>query len=356
MRKKINAILTILLFCLPIFAQDNLLDELMEYYVDEDDLSVVLYVRYGDEDAIAVRGLADYEDAIPAKVDDLYRIGSVTKPFVATLMLQLMEGGLLSVDDRIADYLPSDIVSQIENADTATIRQMLQMTSGIYNYTESPLFDDSVYHVPTYAWSAEETVGFAYRQDAYFPAGEGYYYSNTNYNLAQIIIEGVTSSTLSDELESRIFDPLEMDSCYLETPDVFAQNIVRGYAYYDGYEDVTRVNDGVGLGDGGIVCNAEDLAKFPSGLLHDLLSDESLELMFDTVDDGEGGQYGLGIGYDDSDFGWIIGHDGATSGFQSTLQYLPDEDLVVVVLTNDFDSEIVADIAYDAAMLALEVR
>ena len=342
------------MLCLPTLAQDEYLEELLEEYVTDDEASVVLYVRYGDEDAIAVRGLADIDNDIPAKTDDRYRIASITKPFVATLMLQLVDEDLVALDDPIADYLPDEVVSRVENADTATIRQMLQMTSGIYSYTDTDAFDDAIFDDPTYAWTAAETVTFVYDEAAYFPAGEGYEYSNTNYNLAQMIIESVTGETLAELLQAHIFDPLGMDSCFLETPDRFAQGMVRGYEYYDDYEDVTEFNDGIGLGDGGIVCSAEDLAKFPSGLVDELLSDDSLEAMFDTVDDGYGGQYGLGIGYDETDFGTMIWHDGATSGFQSTMQYLPDEDLVVVVLTNDFTSEVIEDIAYDAIDLALD--
>lgn len=352
--KRLVTSIFILMLCLPIIAQDDLLDDLLSDYAYEDDVSVVLYVRYGDEDAVAVRGLADIANGIPAKTDDLYRIGSVTKPFVATIMLQLVEEGLVALDDPIANYLPADVVSRVENADSATIRQMLQMTSGIFSYTDSYAFEDATYDDPSYAWTASETVAFAFDEEAYFPVGEGYYYSNTNFNLAQMIIESVTQKSLADELQSRIFEPLGMATCYLETPDLFAQHIVRGYSYYDEYEDVTEFNDGIGLGDGGIVCTAEDLAKFPSGLINGLLSEDTLNMMFDTVDDGDGGQYGLGIGYDETEFGMMIGHDGATSGFQSTLQYLPDQDLVVVVLTNDFDSEIVADLAYDAFYLALD--
>ena len=344
----------ILILSLPVIAQDNRLDDLLADYVYDADASVVLYVRYGDEETVVVRGLADIANSIPAKTDDLYRIGSITKPFVATIMLQLVEEGVLALDDPIAEYLPADVVRRIDNADSATIRQMLQMTSGIFNYTESDTFEDATYDDPAYAWSAAETVSFAYGEEAYFPVGEGYYYSNTNFNLAQMIIESVTGATLADELQLRIFQPLGMASCYLETSDLFAQNIVRGYEFYDEYEDVTEFNDGVGLGDGGIVCTAEDLAKFPPGLLNGLLQEDTLDAMFDTVDDGEGGRYGLGIGYDETEFGPIMGHDGATSGFQSTMQYLPDEDLVVVVLTNDFDSEIVEDLAYDAMSLMLD--
>ena len=350
---KFLATVIILMLCLPIVAQDELLDDLLADYVYDDEASVVLYIRYGDEEAIAVRGLADINNNIPAKTDDRYRIASITKSFVATLMLQLVEEGLVALDDPIADYLPDEIVKRVENADSATIRQMLQMTSGIYSYTDSDAFADAVYDNPSYMWTVAETITFVYDEEAYFPAGEGYEYSNTNFNLAQIIIESVTGETLAQELQANIFDPLGMDSCFLETPDKFAQNMVRGYDYDEDYEDVTEINDGIGLGDGGIVCSAQDLAKFPTGLVNGLLSEDSLDAMFDTVDDGYGGQYGLGIGYDETDFGTMIWHDGATSGFQSSMQYLPDEDLVVVVLTNDFTSEIIEDIAYDALDLVL---
>lgn len=355
MHIKMVFLFVILLVISPIVAQDALLDDLLVDYVANDDPSVVIYVRIGDEEAVAVRGLADLDNEISATTDDLYRIGSITKPFVATIIMQLVEDDMLSLDDPIANYLPEDIVSRVENADAATVRQMLQMTSGIFSYTDSDAFDDATVDDPSYAWTAAETITFAYDEPAYFAPGEDYYYSNTNFNLAQLIIESLTESTLADELQTRIFEPLEMDSCYLETPDVFAQNIVRGYSDYDGVmEDMTEYNDGVGLGDGGIVCTAADLAKFLPGLVNQLLTEDLLAAMLATVDDGDGGQYGLGIGADETEIGLIIGHDGATSGFQSTMSYVIEEDLVVVVLTNNFDSEIVGDLAFEVIEMAGE--
>lgn len=352
MPKRLLVISIIMMLCHPILAQDYTIDDLMADYVYDDEASAVLYVRHGDDEVIAVRGLADIDNGIPATTDSLYRIASITKPFVATLMLQAVEEGLVTLDDPIANYLPDEVVNRVENAESATIRQMLQMTSGIYSYTDSEPFDDAVFDNPNYAWTAEETIAFAYDEEAYFPVGEGYYYSNTNYNLAQMILESVTGEALADLLQTQIFAPLGMESCYLETPDVFAQHIVRGYDFYDDYEDVTTINDGIGLGDGGIVCNATDLAKFLPGL-ESILTEASLDAMLDVVDDGDGGQYGLGIGYDETEFGVVVGHDGATGGFQSIMQYLPDEDLIVVILTNDFTSEIIEDLAYDVLDLTL---
>lgn len=186
-------------------------------------------------------------------------------------------------------------------------------------------------------------------EDAYFDTGEDYSYSNSNYILAQLLIETVTGNSLADELDERIFDPANMDSCYLETEDRFAEGIVHGYQWDDDeFEDITEINDGTGLGDGGVVCTAEDLAKFLPALVNgDYLEDDTLDDMFDAVSDGGGGDYGLGIGYDDTEYGLQIGHDGASSGFQSVMTYLPDEELVIVILTNDFDSEIIEDLLYD---------
>lgn len=333
-------------------AQDDAeeLNELLAEYVNEDEPGVSVYIAYDGNAWQAVYGLANLDTEDTIVTDDLFRIASVTKPLVAAIILQLAEAGQLELDAPLANYLPDGIIGNIANADEATVRQMLQMTSGIYNYTESDAFDDASFDNPSYMWTAEEVLEFAYDEDAYFAVGEDYYYSNSNYILAQLIIENVTGNSLADELSERIFDPANMDSCYLETEARFAEGIVRGYQLDDDddYVDITEINDGTGLGDGGVVCSAEDLAKFLPALVSGVyFGDDMLFAMFDTFNDGEGGEYGLGIGYDETDFGLQISHDGASSGFQSTMTYLPDENLVIVILTNNFDSEIIEDLTYD---------
>ena len=326
-------------------------NELLAEYVEDGAPGVVVYMRLGEDEWVGASGLANLDTEAAVMTDDLFRIASSTKPFVATIVLQLVESGAIDLDAPIADYIPAEVADGLINIDVATIRQMLQMTSGIFNYTESDAFNDAVDADPSTMWTAAETLGYIVNEDPYFDAGDGYYYSNSNYNLAQIVIETITGNSLADELQARIFAPTEMDACYLETPDRFAQGIVRGYQLGegDGYEDVTEYNDGVGLGDGGIVCNATDLAKFLPALANgELLGEEMLAEMLDTVDDGEGGHYGLGIGYDESEYGMMVGHDGASSGFQSSMVYFPDEDAVVIVLTNNLDSEIIEDITADA--------
>ena len=343
--------LGISLLLLSFSAQDDL-TAILEEYIQEDEPGVVVYVAYHGETASAAYGSANLDTGEPIQVDDLFRIGSTTKPMVATVMLTLVDAGEISLDDPIADYLPVEIVENVANADSATVRQMLQMTSGIFDYTESDAFDDAITDDPQHFWTPEEVMTYTYGEEPYFNPGDEFYYSNSNYILAQIIIEQLTGMSLADALETVIFEPLGMTGCYLETEANFAQNIVRGYGYD---EDITEENDGVGMGDGGVICPAEDLAKFLPGLLNgEIISGAMLEEMLDTVEDDSESQYGLGIGYDeDEDYGVMISHDGATSGFQSVMFYNVDSELTVIVLTNNFDAEYMEDVTWDIVDLVL---
>lgn len=352
--------LVLLIGLMPIWAQDVMEDEdllaILEEYATESDPGLVVVINEDGEYYGAAFGAADLDSGEQVVMDDAFRIGSVTKPMVAVTLLSLVEADEVGLDDPIADYIPDDIVNNLANADEATVRQILQMTSGIPDYLPTDAFYDAVLDAPDTFWTPEETLAFAYGEPADFAVGSDYNYSNSNYNLAQIIIEGVTGEPLADVLQAVVFEPAEMDTCYLESTDTFAKNIVRGYDYADDSDDlvdVTEINDGVGLGDGGVVCTAADLAKFMPALIEgDLIGEDMLEEMLTAVDDGAGGQYGLGIDY--AEDGYMLGHDGSTSGFQSTMVYFPEEYISVVVLTNFAESEVLADVAEDAITLWFE--
>lgn len=326
-------------------AQSPDLQAILDDYVAEDDPGVVLLVSTPAATWTAAAGLADLERGTPIRASDHFRIASASKMFVSVVAQQLAEEGKLALDDPMRRYLPAEVAANLANGDAVTVRQLLNMTSGIFDYTQSDAFNGAVEDDPTHPWTALETVRYAYGEPAYFAPGAGYAYSNTNYNLLQLVIENVTGSTLARQLEARIFQPLGMKNSFLEDPARLGAGLVRGYA--DG-ADVTLVNDGVGLGDGGIVTTAGDLALFMRALFGGKLL-KSLDAMMDWVDDGEGSWYGLGLGYSETEWGAAFGHDGASSGFQSSALYLPEGDLVVIVLTNNFDSDIVEDLFYEAA-------
>jgi D-alanyl-D-alanine carboxypeptidase len=331
---------------------DSELAALLQDYVDTGDPGVVVLIDDNGERYAAAYGSADLETREPVQLTDRFRIGSVSKPMVAAALLSLVDDGLLDLDDPLTRHVPADITRNLANADTATVRQALQMTSGIADYLATDAFLDAVEDAPSTFWTPKQVITFAYNEPAEFPAGTDYYYSNSNYILAQLIIEALSGQPLADVLTEAVFAPADMDTCYLETASNFAQTIVRGYDFDDddNLVDVTEVNDGVGLGDGGVICTADDLAKFLPALLNgDILSERMLAEMLSTVPNPDGAPYGLGIDVDDDgEFGRSLGHGGVTSGFQADMLYLPDEGISVVAMTNFAESDVLEDIVFDA--------
>jgi D-alanyl-D-alanine carboxypeptidase len=340
-----------------IITEADLADLLAFYMEDESNPGGAISVYDNGEVVSVAYGTANLETGVAITVEDRFRIGSITKTMVAAAVLSLVETGEIELDEPIANYLDDEIVQSLENADTASIRQVLQMTSGIYSYTESDAFDDATLDNPSYPWASAEVVIYAYDEPAYFAPGEAYYYSNTNYNLAELLINEVTGMTLAEALEAIIFEPVGMANCYVEaTPERFADGIVRGYEGGEDdseFVDITEINDGVGLGDGGVICAAEDLALFLPALYEgEIIGQAMLDEMFDAVDDGDGQSYGLGIDYNEGEWGLLIGHGGSTSGFNGYIGYLPEEGIGVTILTNNFDADYVEDVVDEAFFLA----
>lgn len=360
----LRQILLVTLFLLPItgqlHAQEEILAAILENYVDEDDPGVVIFVSDGNETWTAVRGMSDLDAGTPMQVTDRFRIASMTKTFVAVLILQLAEEGWLNLDDEIGGYLPAEVISSLDNGDEITIRQLLNMTSGIYNYTDTDDYNFMLEIDPDHPWTAAETVSYVYGFEAYFDPGEGYHYSNTNYNLLEMIIAALTESTLGQQLEERIFIPLGLQDTYLETAEGIGVGLVHGYEDWDEdgvLEDVTFINDSIGLGAAGIVSTAADLDVFLRGLAAgELLSAASLAEMTAWIEDGEGGFYGLGLVNYGDDAMEAYGHSGAIGGFQSDMVYVPDGNLTVIILTNNFTTGVLGDITAEivAAIEAAE--
>lgn len=343
--KRSSLLLTLIgLLCLtlmPTIAQGDLTAELQTIVADlaaPDGPAVVLRVATPDGVWTVASGMADIAGGIPATVTDRFRIGSMTKTFVAVVTLQLVEAGDLSLDDRAADYLPGEVSRRIANAERATIHQLLNHSSGIYDYLESDDFWHEVYYTPTHRWTPDEVLTYAYDEDAYFTPGTDWEYSNTNYILLQLVLEAVTGEPLHVLIREGILDPLGLADTYMEHQETLPGGLVHGYEDIDedgDPDDTLTYNDGTGMGDGGLIATAADLSAFYAGLVNgELLSASSLDMMLTGINVGYGEVYGLGISiYDDPDWGRIIGHEGATAGFAGAAYALPDCAATVVWLT-----------------------
>ncbi|MBK9746127.1 MAG: beta-lactamase family protein [Chloroflexi bacterium] len=352
-------VITLLLCVAPLTAQDtNILDAIVTSYADKTDPAVAVQVTTPDGVWSAAGGSVDGRRA--ADVNDRFRIGSMSKTFVAVVALLLAEDGVIALDDPAATYLPAEVVANVENADQVTLRQLLSMRSGISDYLETDEFWSVVETEPDHAWTAAEAITYAYDLPAMFEPDTDYYYSNSNYILLQLILEAVTSQPLHALVRERILDPLGMADTYTQ----FFENAPAGGTLVDGWEDwfgdsdldnVTAINDGWGLGDGALISTVGDLTTFYRALLADqtLLNADSMRTLLDFRPDDTGDGYSLGLAEWATDYGSAWGHSGAVLGFVSIGFYLPDADVTVMVLSANADLDVYA-VALAALAAVLE--
>ncbi|ATI52600.1 serine hydrolase domain-containing protein [Bacillus tropicus] len=265
-------------------------------------------------------GVADLTTKKPMKADFRFRIGSVTKTFIATVLLQLSGENRLNLDDSIEKWLPGVIQGNGYDGNQITIRQILNHTSGIAEYMNSKDFDimDT-----KKSYTAEEFVKMGISLPPDFAPGKGWSYSNTGYVLMGILIEKVTGNSYAEEVENRIIEPLDLSNTFLpgNSSVIPGTKHARGYIQLDGaseLKDVTYINPG--SSDGDIISTADDLNKFFSYLLSGkLLKEQQLNQMLTTVPtDREGAGYGLGIVEFKLPNGVSVwGHRGSVLGFST---------------------------------------
>ncbi|MBC3985759.1 beta-lactamase family protein [Streptomyces sp. AC536] len=224
-------------------------------------------------------GVADRETGRPRLARDRFRVGSVTKPFTATVLLQLAAEGRLSLDDTVHTWLPGPVRNAHYDGRRITLRQLLNHTSGIFNYNDDPGFlakftgQGFLQHRYDGA-TPRELVAIGLAQPPVFPPGEGWSYSDTNYILVGLVIEKVTGHDYEDEVENRIIKPLKLTSTTLprSSPTLPAPH---GRHYSRLYEedpaapvhDVTEFNPTVAWAAGTVISTPRDLNTFTRALL-----------------------------------------------------------------------------------------
>ena len=296
-------------------------------------------------------GFADGE-AEPMTPDHAYKIASIGKTFTATVVLQLVEEGRLSLDDTLgeffagSDVVPLDtlqILDGVSYGRGVTVEHLLGHTSGLGCYLGGdPRFIQYIIENPATQWTPAMMMDkyFEYhlnRKPAFAP-GEGWEYTDTNYMLLGLIIEKVTGTPLHEQYRVRIFEPLGLDDSYLEYYEDARGDAPLSHAYY-GSIDVSRdVNTSFDWGGGGIVSTVEDLNTFYRALLNgDLFENAStLEKMLRNTDKDDNWNYGFGIKRMTIGGRAFYGHPGA---YSCDAYYCPDEDISVVLTINQMNSK-----------------
>ena len=277
-------------------------------------------------------GLADPAHHKRMRVGMHTRIGSVTKTFTGTLVLQLAQQGRLSLDDPISDY-----VAGVPNGDEVTLRHLANMTSGVASYTASTAFTDRYFAHPQASFGADELIAIGLADSPLFAPGEQFYYSNTNTLLLGKVIEKVTGKRLAKVYQQRIFRPLGLaHTSWPGNRSALPKPYAQGFtlqgpdATPSRPVNATHWNPSWGGAAGEIISTMPDLLRYGrslgtgQGLLRPRAQAERLRSF--PVPAG----YGLAMGCVD---GWV-GHSGELPGYNTTLFYDTTTDTTVVVQAN----------------------
>ncbi|MGP3935285.1 serine hydrolase domain-containing protein [Nonomuraea sp. KM88] len=330
-------------------ADDRLasLERQLDNLVKAKALSAAL-VRVSDKgkDWTAAAGYRDVVSRKPADPEGHFRIGSVTKTFVATVVLQLADEGKLSLDDPISKHLPG----ALPEGSPITVRQVLNHTSGLFDYAGAGIPGWSVRDFrpveSRYDQTPEELLAVGLSKPPYFKPGKGWRYSNTNYVVAAMLIEKLTGGSYADAITTRILRPLRLTRTSLPGHrQSMPKPHARGYAVHKGkVVDATRINPSLEYGAGEMISTTADLARFLDALLGGkLTSTSALKQMRTTQPVADGMGYGLGLQKFDLTCGKSVhGHSGGVFGY-ITYALRSDDGRTLVMSGNPYSETASAD-------------
>ena len=324
----------------------NGLDALLRDAVAGGFPGIALYVeRAGKPLYSGAAGVSNIERKTPLKATDRHRIYSITKTFTAIVTLQLVDEGVLSLDDTATKWLDDPAVARIPNADRATLRQLLNHTSGIYDFaddTDSPFWVDAFLGPDAdwaKVWTPRELLAYAdgANHAPYFAPGESYFYSNTNYLLIGLIVEKATGHTFGTELRTQILEPLALTDTFFAEGAAMPDGVVDAYQSLDGQlVSLGATNLSWAWTFGGMVSTTADLARFSRAVFGgELLSPASFKEMFAYFPAKHPGYYeGIGLYKIDTPNGQLDGMDGTGPGANSMMMRLEAADLTVILIDN----------------------
>ena len=300
-------------------------------------------------------GTTDLTTRAPMSANDYHRIGSVTKTLTGEAVLLLVDEGKIGLDDPVEKYLPG----LVPNGSTITIRQMMNMTSGIYNGTEDAEFNTAIDAKPETIWTPQEFIALSVKHPPYFAPGAGFHYSNTNYELLGLIVEMQSGMALDSFLKDRIFRPLGMSGSILPRADRPDMPSPHGRGYFFGTNvagmkaynallagnakdaivpwpagkppvDATNFSTSYAWASGSVISTLPDMQIWAKALASgSLLRPETQK---ERLTWSPHAHYGLGI---TQSTGKFLGHNGAIPGYQTFIGYESQMGVTIVVFANN---------------------
>src|SRR5262245_31159849 len=299
--------------------------------------------------------------ASPPSAGTYFRIASNTKTLTAAVIMRLAQENKLSLDDPISKY-----VLGVPNGDNITIAELLEMRSGLYNYTNDPIISATIDTDPAKVWTPAELLTIAFAHPPNFSPGTQYEYVNTNYALLGLVAEKIDGKPLPQIMHDRLFGPLGLQHTELpaRTVNTIPEPYSHGYLYGSSSvaltgeppyspeiqaaaragtllpKDYTGVNHSFATSAGGVISTADDRATWIKALVAGHVLDSAYQRRWldspkpEDPSKPHGQKYGYGI----SQLSWgpntIYFHGGETAGYNSKISYDPANDTSLIVWTN----------------------
>jgi len=321
----------------------------------------VVLLRTPQGDFTAASGTTQLNTKNPPNADTHFRIASNTKTMTAAVIMQLAQESKLGLNDPVSKYVPG-----VPNGDNITIAQLLEMRSGLYNYSSDPTISAAIDTDPTKVWAPAELLAIAFAHPPNFPPGAAYEYNNTNYALLGLVAEKIDGKPLAQAMQDRLFGPLGLRHTLLpaSTVSTIPEPFSHGYLYGSSSvalvgeppyspevqaaaragtllpKDYTEVNHSFAAAAGGVISTANDLATWIKALVAGRVLNPAYQrrwldsLKPEDSSKPEGQKYGYGI----VQLSWgpntIYFHGGETPGYNSKISYDPANDMTLIVWTN----------------------
>jgi CubicO group peptidase (beta-lactamase class C family) len=271
---------------------------------------IIIYVNQAGKSSFYSAGWKNREKQVPADPHALFKIGSISKLYIAAATTKLVADQRLSLDDTLAKLIP-EVAERIEYADKITLRMLLQHRSGIPDFLFDPEFKNS---------DPEEdyltTASLIFDEPADFQPDKKYRYSNTNYLLIGEILDRTLGYSHHDYIKNTILIPLDLHNTYSLYSEADPNDVMSGY--YIGYEPDLKSNDFTRPG-GSMVASAEDVGIFLRALIDGTLFNEEEQAIYSSV--------------------YVYEHTGWLDGYTSIARYQSDIDAVVVQFVNTSSNE-----------------
>lgn len=291
---------------------------------------------------LGAAGQSCIETHEPMDICNLHHSASVSKIYISTAILRLYEQGRLDINALAINYLPPDL-PDIANIDRTTVKNLLNHSSGIYDFNNNPKLYVNAINDTFSIKSWKDHLKYVSGKEAVFPPGTSAEYSNTNYLLLGLIIEKVSGKSLGDAINELIIEPCGLNETFYKSSYGYPEVAGIPNSYFEHYKGIiqncTRLQlhfANVSMGHEGIIASPADYIRFLDKLLgNKILQPETLAMMEDFIEvPGSKDKYGLGLFLFDTPSGKMIGHSGGGFGTMTLLFQLPDIKRTVFFATN----------------------